>query len=334
MHNMHAHPNENGGNGPPSPLKATLHTVGERDAGQRLDNFLIRICKGVPKSHLYRIVRSGEIRVNKGRVDVQYRLVLGDLVRIPPLRIAEAHEIPPTDAPSLDLPVLYEDEGLLIVNKPSGIAVHGGSGISHGVVERLRVGLTGKNDMLELAHRLDRETSGVLVLAKKRSYLSALQEQIRSRSWSKHYQCLTLGEWPESLKQVDLSLMKTDGPNGEKKVYVHPEGQVSLTKFRRLALFQHPELGAVSLMQAHLITGRTHQIRVHTSAKGHPILGDDRYGQFAINRIWSKFGLSRMFLHAMRLELNHPKTGERIVIEAPLPDMLACIVKKLIPYAI
>jgi 23S rRNA pseudouridine955/2504/2580 synthase len=323
-------------NSQPKPDQVSFLTIDERDSGQRLDNFLIRICKGVPKSHLYRIVRSGEIRVNKARVDVQYRLQIGDLVRVPPIRLS-ASAMPPEGAPvhvpALELPVLYEDEGMLVVNKPAGIAVHGGSGVAHGVVERLRSALKDPHAMLELVHRLDRETSGALVLAKKRSYLRTLQEQIRNRIWMKFYSCLVLGEWPKSLNKVDLSLIKVDGPNGEKKVYVNPDGQTACTRFRPLQVYDHPDFGPVTWLEAQLLTGRTHQIRVHTSAKGHCILGDDRYGQFVLNRQWQKAGLNRMFLHATRLELPHPVSGEPVVIEAPLPDMLRRVIHDLTPYA-
>lgn len=317
----------------------TFYTVGSEDEGQRLDNFLVRICKGVPKSHLYRIVRSGELRINKGRVDVHYRLQAGDLIRLPPMRTSK------TDAgnnpqafkvPGIDLQVLYEDEGMMVVNKPAGVAVHGGSGVSHGVIERLRAsrekaGLPVAG--LELVHRLDRDTSGALVIAKKRSYLRVLQEQIRNRLWIKRYSCLVSGTWPNTLKKVELSLIKVDGPNGEKKVYVHPEGQAAATLFRIDGHWEHPELGPASLLDARLITGRTHQIRVHTSAKGHGILGDERYGNFTLNRQWQTLGLNRMFLHARHLELPHPISGEALLVEAPLPDILADVLQRLKPYA-
>lgn len=317
---------------------AVFLTVSENDEGQRLDNFLVRVCKGVPKSHLYRIVRSGELRVNKGRVDAQYRLQAGDVVRIPPMRVSAGQNAgeAPVRAPAIDLPVLYEDEGMLIVNKPSGVAVHGGSGVTHGVIERLRStrqGMPG-NAGLELVHRLDRDTSGALVIAKKRSYLRVLQEQIRNRLWIKRYSCLVSGVWPESLKKVDLSLVKTDGPNGEKKVYVNPEGQPATTLFRIEGTWEHPILGACSLLDARLITGRTHQIRVHTSAKGHCILGDERYGHFSQNKQWQQtLKLNRMFLHARHLELPHPVTGETLRVEAPLPDILSAVLLQLNPHA-
>ncbi len=317
----------------------TFYEVGPEDAGQRLDNFLVRICKGVPKSHLYRIVRSGELRINKGRVDVHYRLREGDSVRLPPLRVAapaDDKKSPSFNIPSIDLQVIYEDEGMLVVNKPAGIAVHGGSGVSHGVIERLRAARqrAGHNIAgLELVHRLDRDTSGALVIAKKRSYLRVLQEQIRNRLWIKRYSCLVSGVWPKDLKKVELPLMKVDGLHGEKKVYVHPDGQAAATLFRIEGSWQHPELGVASLLDARLITGRTHQIRVHTSAKGHGILGDERYGNFTLNRQWQKLGLNRMFLHARHLELPHPVSGETLVVEAPLPDILADVLHGLKPYA-
>ncbi len=316
----------------PTPDKATFYEVKEDDIGQRLDNFLIRICKGVPKSHVYRIIRAGEIRINKGRVDAQYRLAQGDLIRIPPIRIAMREESSTAEhVPHLDIPILYEDEGFLVVNKPSGIAVHGGSGVSFGVIERMRATRGEEGKQLELVHRLDRETSGVLVIAKKRRTLNVLQDQIRARSWSKFYQCLVMGKWSEQLKEVELPLLKTLNEQGERRVYVHPEGAASLTKFRILKRYHDDLLGDSTLMQAQLITGRTHQIRVHCQSKGHVILGDDKYGQFAINRMWTKIGLNRMFLHAARLEITHPLTNEPLTFEAPLPDVLQKVLERLSP---
>ncbi len=320
----------------PSMNQVTYYIATERDVGQRLDNFLLRFCKGVPKSHLYQIIRSGQLRINKKRVDAQHRIEMGDCIRIPPMQVANSLESEIQSkklyVPCIELPILYEDEGILIINKPSGIAVHGGSGVSFGVIERLRASLTQSDHYLELVHRLDRGTSGVLVLAKKRFYLNVLQEQIRERKWKKTYTCLVLGNWPDNLKQVNLPLRKVDGPNGEKKVFVHPEGQTALTYFKVLQRFTHPTLGPVSLLEVQLITGRTHQIRVHTSAKGHPILGDERYGQFAINRLWSREGLDQMFLHAIGLQLEHPTNGRHLNINAQLPDKLEKTLNKLAYY--
>ena len=316
----------------PSPEKATFYEVQEDDVGQRLDNFLIRICKGVPKSHLYRVIRAGELRVNKGRVDAQYRLTAGDLIRIPPIRIAKRDESAVAHVPTLDIPILYEDQGFMVVNKPAGIAVHGGSGVAHGVIERLRATRGAQGQSLELVHRLDRETSGVLVIAKKRKILNALQDQVRARSWFKFYQCLVMGNWPDALKEVDAPLLRTVTEQGDRRVYVNPDGAASLTKFRILKRYVDDSLGETTLLQAQLITGRTHQIRVHCQSKGHVILGDDKYGQFAINRMWTKVGLNRMFLHAAKLELSHPESGEPMCIEAPLPDALQKVLERLQPH--
>jgi 23S rRNA pseudouridine955/2504/2580 synthase len=315
--------------GKPQSDRATFFEVSDDDAGQRLDNFLIRVCKGVPKSHLYRIVRSGELRVNKGRVDAKYRLVAGDIIRIPPIRVSASVHIDHSHTPTLELPILFEDEGLLIVDKPSGIAVHGGSGVSHGVVERLRVSMLEPHISLELVHRLDRETSGVLVLAKKRRFLTALQKQVREKSWRKFYQCLVMGHWSDEIREVNAPLKKVSTEDGQRRVYVSPDGAESLTKFRVLSRYHNDSLGESTLLQAQLMTGRTHQIRVHCASKGHCILGDDKYGQFAINKLWSKTGLSRMFLHAARLELTHPLTLEKLIIESPLPPALVTVLKGL-----
>jgi 23S rRNA pseudouridine955/2504/2580 synthase len=320
--------------GNPQSDRATFFEVSDDDAGQRLDNFLIRVCKGVPKSHLYRIVRSGELRINKGRVNVQYRLVAGDVVRIPPIRLSASAHLDHSHAPKLELPVLFEDEGLLIVDKPAGIAVHGGSGVSFGVVERLRATILEPHISLELVHRLDRETSGVLVLAKKRRFLSALQKQVREKSWRKFYQCLVMGHWPDEIREVNAPLKKVSTEDGQRRVYINPDGAESLTRFQVLSRYSNGSLGASTLLQAQLMTGRTHQIRVHCASKGHCILGDDKYGQFAINKLWSKTSLNRMFLHAARLELTHPLTFERLIIQSPLPPALVSVLKGLSTNAI
>lgn len=313
----------------PAADSATFYVVNDDDSDQRLDNLLLRLCKGVPKSHVYRIIRGGEVRVNKGRVDVQYRIRSGDLIRIPPLRTAQPSAEFRSAPSNLVLPVVFEDEGLLVVNKPAGLAVHGGSGIGHGVVERLRASQARAEDFLELVHRLDRETSGILVLAKKRQYLVRLQEQIRQRAWKKYYQCLVMGRWPADLVAVDLPLLKTSRGENEKKVYVHPDGLAASTRFRVVQNYRHAALGDSTLLQAQILTGRTHQIRVHCAAKGHGILGDDKYGQFVINRLWLKTGLQRMFLHAVRLQILHPLSNETLRFEAELPSNLADVLKKL-----
>jgi 23S rRNA pseudouridine955/2504/2580 synthase len=287
--------------------------VDEGGAGQRIDNFLVARLKGVPKSHVYRIVRSGEVRVNSGRVVASHRLVLGDKVRVPPIRVAE-REAGDAPAPALELPVLYEDEHILAVNKPSGLAVHGGSGIAHGAIERLRSGRP-QAKFLELAHRLDRETSGVLLLAKKRSALTALHEDLRSRSMDKRYIVAVAGRVRDEKRRVKVALRKFSTGEGERRVAVDEhEGQEAETIFRRLA--RNDEF---TLLEAELLTGRTHQIRVHLAHIGHPVLGDDKYGDFALNKTLRKRGLKRMFLHAARLAFSHPASGKQVIVEAPLP---------------
>jgi 23S rRNA pseudouridine955/2504/2580 synthase len=290
--------------------------VDEGGAGQRLDNFLVARLKGVPKSHVYRIVRSGEVRVNSGRVAASHRLALGDKVRLPPIRVAE-REAAGLPVPALELPVLFEDDWLLAVDKPAGLAVHGGSGIAHGVIERLRAARP-EARFLELVHRLDRETSGVLLLAKKRSALTALHEDLRERGMDKRYVAAVAGRIRDELRRVKAALRKFSTGDGDRRVAVDArEGQAAETVFRRLARSDE-----FSLVEAELVTGRTHQIRVHLAHIGHPILGDEKYGDFARNRELRKRGLKRMFLHAASLTLRHPATGEPLVIRSPLPPDL------------
>ncbi|MFC3147067.1 RluA family pseudouridine synthase [Piscinibacterium candidicorallinum] len=285
--------------------------VDEAGEGQRLDNFLLRHLKGVPKSHVYRIVRSGEVRVNGRRAGVDDRLAVGDAVRVPPIRLAQPAATKP--APAREFPVLFEDDHLLIIDKPAGVAVHGGSGVSSGVIEQLRAARQPK--FLELAHRIDRETSGILVLAKRRSALTAVQADLRNSGnaggWKKEYRLAVFGQPPFERKEVKLSLTKDTGPNGERHVRVDEDGQYALTRFAVQQRYAH---GA--LLSARIATGRTHQIRVHAQSLGLPLVGDERYGDFALNKA-RKVG--RMLLHAARLELTHPASGERLVVECPLP---------------
>ncbi len=289
--------------------------VSEDEAGQRIDNYLIARLKGVPKSRIYRILRSGEVRINSRRVAASDRVAAGDRIRIPPVRVAQRGEAVP--APHFRLPILYEDEALLAIDKPSGIAVHGGSGVAHGVIESLR-SMRPEARFLELVHRIDRETSGVLLVAKKRSALTALHEMMRTRSMDKRYLAGVAGRFRNERQRVRLALTKRDSPDGGKRVSVSEEGQEAETVFRRLAR------GAeFSLLEAELLTGRTHQIRVHLAHLGHPVLGDDRYGDFELNRRLRKEGLKRMFLHAASLAFAHPLTGAAMVLEAPLPPDLA-----------
>nr|WP_280192176.1 RluA family pseudouridine synthase [Delftia sp. PS-11]KAJ8741730.1 RluA family pseudouridine synthase [Delftia sp. PS-11] len=307
-----------------------LIEVDADSAGQRLDNFLIRHLKGVPKTHVYRIIRSGEVRVNKGRASAETRIAAGDLVRVPPVRISEkVAEKAERPAPARDFPALLEDEHLIAIDKPAGVAVHGGSGVSFGVIEQLRQARP-QCRFLELVHRLDRETSGILLVAKKRSALTHLQDQFRERETGKTYLALVQGTWPASRKVIDLPLHKYLQADGERRVRVttadDPDGMRSVTLVRvRSTLAPQPLLGlpAMSLLEVTIKTGRTHQIRVHLSSQGHPIAGDDKYGDFDLNRRLQKQGLKRMFLHAWRLQFTHPASGERVELRAELPDELA-----------
>ncbi len=300
----------------------TFLEIDESGDAQRVDNFLFRHLKGVPKSHIYRMLR-GEVRVNKKRVDQTYRLKLGDLLRIPPVRVAKKDEAIEVYIPAAELPILYEDDALMAVNKPAGIAVHGGSGVSFGVIEQMRRARP-EAKFLELVHRLDRETSGVLLLAKKRSALTAMHEIMREGNSDKRYLALVLGQWNNVRQHVKLPLYKFDTSEGEKRVMVREDGKISHTIF----MLQKNWPG-YSLLEAQLKTGRTHQIRVHLSHLGFPIAGDDKYGDFARNRELMKLGLKRMFLHAQSIAFNHPLTGEALQISAPLPADLQGFIARL-----
>lgn len=298
-----------------SGMGVRLLTIGPDEAGQRIDNFLLRICKGVPKSHVYQVLRSGQVRVNKGRIDQTYRLVEGDAVRVPPMRMAEPSRV---HVPGAEFEVLFEDSHLLVINKPAGIAVHGGSGVSYGVIEQLRAARPDAA-FLELVHRLDRETSGLLMLAKKRSALTGLHEQIRAGQLDKRYLAMVSGVWPNRRQHVRLPLHKYTTPDGERRVRVQSDGMPCHTIFNLVR-----QCGDYALLEAELKTGRTHQIRVHLAASGFPIAGDDKYGDFGLNRQLQKAGpgrpaLKRMFLHAFRLRFEHPATGVEIVLNLPLP---------------
>lgn len=326
----------------PAP-QATFVTVDEDAAGQRLDNFLIRQLKGVPKTHVYRIIRSGEVRINKGRVQADTRVEAGDVVRLPPVRTSEradqkaqamaveiarhgAASSTGGHAPSREFPILFEDDHVLAINKPAGVAVHGGSGVAFGVIEQLRMARPDAH-FLELVHRLDRETSGILLVAKKRVALKNLQEQFRERETDKIYLAMVKGAWPANKKVLDKPLQKYLLADGERRVQVvgkeHPDGMraVTLVKVRAVA----PDT-AFSLLEVTIKTGRTHQIRVHLASEGHPITGDDKYGDFELNKALQKeasgAALKRMFLHAWRLKFSHPSTGKRIELRAALPPDL------------
>lgn len=290
--------------------------VGEEAAGQRIDNYLMRRLKGVPKSHVYRILRSGEVRVNSGRIGPEYRLQPGDQVRIPPVRTAAPERRAGPPGREFKPVILFEDEALLAIDKPSGMAVHGGSGVSQGVIEALRASRP-ETRFLELVHRLDRETSGVLLLAKKRAALVELHRQLQAGETEKRYLALVKGQWIERKRVVDLALEKRVTGSGERRVSVRPGGDQAVTIFRL-----ERRAGPYSLLDAELKTGRTHQIRVHLAHLGFPILGDDKYGDFALNKSLSTRGLKRMFLHARRLAFHHPVSGDRVVVESPLPAEL------------
>ncbi len=285
--------------------------VGEESVGQRIDNFLIRNLKGVPKSHVYRILRSGEVRVNSGRIKPDYRLVDGDKVRVPPVRVATPEARPP--ARSLALPVVFEDDALIVIDKPSGVAVHGGSGISFGVIESLRAERP-RAKFLELAHRLDRDTSGLLMVGKKRTALVELHRMLRDGEVRKDYVAIVKGRWKGGGRKIDVPLHKYVTAEGERRVSVRDDGQQAISLFKPLAAGD-----TASMLDIRLMTGRTHQIRVHAAHVGHPILGDDKYGDFDLNRALVKQGVKRLFLHARQLSLSHPISGEPLAFVSPLP---------------
>ncbi|MFP1741898.1 23S rRNA pseudouridine(955/2504/2580) synthase RluC [Lonsdalea quercina] len=295
-------------------------TVSDEEAGQRIDNFLRTKLKGVPKSMIYRILRKGEVRINKKRVKPEYKLLDGDLIRIPPVRTSEREEAQVSTGlakvSALADCIIYEDDYLLVLNKPSGTAVHGGSGLSFGVIEGLRA-LRPEARFLELVHRLDRDTSGVLLVAKKRSTLRALHEQLRSKGMQKDYLALVRGQWQSHCKVVQAPLLKNILQSGERIVRVNSEGKPSETRFKVEERFEH-----ATLVKASPVTGRTHQIRVHTLHAGHPIAFDDRYGDRDFDGQLAGTGLKRLFLHAQALKFEHPNTGETLRVEAPLDDEL------------
>jgi 23S rRNA pseudouridine955/2504/2580 synthase len=295
-----------------SKARASVLEVDEESAAQRIDHFLCRRLRGVPKSHVYRVLRSGEVRVNSGRVQPDYRLRAGDRVRVPPIRTAPTPVRPPPARP-LKLPVVYEDAALLILDKPSGVAVHGGSGVSFGVIESLRAERP-QAKLLELAHRLDRDTSGLLIVAKKRSALIELHRMLREGEIGKTYVAVVAGRWPGGAREIRAPLRKHVTPAGERRVRVQPDGLEAVTQARRLAQSER-----LSLLEVRLLTGRTHQIRVHLAHAGHPIAGDDKYGDFALNRELARQGAKRLMLHAQRLSFAHPSTGERLRFSTPLP---------------
>ncbi|MCC6610100.1 MAG: RluA family pseudouridine synthase [Burkholderiales bacterium] len=292
-------------------VRAQLVNVGEARAGQRVDNFLLRELKGVPRSHIYRLIRSGEVRVNSRRVDATYRLQAGDRVRVPPVRVPAAAGRRPSVRPA-EFPVVYEDDALLVIDKPAGVAVHGGSGVSAGVIEQLRAARPDAR-FLELVHRLDRGTSGLLIVAKKRSALLAMHRVLREGSVDKRYLTLVRGRWSRPVRDVALPLARYLTAAGERRVGVHAAGQASRTRFELVR-----QIDGYALLAATLETGRTHQIRVQLAHLGFPIAGDDKYGDFELNRALARRGLRRMFLHAERLSFAHPRTAEPLELTAPL----------------
>ncbi|MBB5204381.1 23S rRNA pseudouridine955/2504/2580 synthase [Inhella inkyongensis] len=307
----------------PAPKPAVrLITVDEGSDGQRLDNFLLREIKGVPKTLVYRVIRAGEVRVNKGRAQADTRLALGDVVRIPPVRVPEPSGLAEA-APPREFPVLFEDEHLLVIDKPAGVAVHGGSGVSFGVIEQLRRARP-QAKFLELVHRLDKETSGVLVLAKKRSALTHLQDQFRGRETGKTYAALVWGDWPEKLKVIDVALHKYLDADGERRVRQvtsshDPAAEVAKRSITLVKVVER--LGWATILDVTIKTGRTHQIRVHLAEAGHAIVGDPKYGDFTKNRDIARGPkrFERMFLHARRLKFTHPATQAELCCEAALP---------------
>ncbi len=324
--------------------------VDANSAGQRLDNYLMRHLKGVPKTHIYRIIRSGEVRINKGRASADTRLNTGDAVRLPPLRLSGRatekaqllREQMASAAPAREFSILFEDEHILAINKPAGVAVHGGSGVSFGVIEQLRMARP-QASYLELVHRLDRETSGILLLAKKRSALNHLQDQFRTRATGKTYLALVLGQWPANKKVLDQPLHKYLLPDGERRVKIvardDPNGMpaVTLVKVRTAG---GSGAQAYSLLEVTIKTGRTHQIRVHLAAQGMPIAGDDKYGDFDRNKALARgdmdgigggVALKRMFLHAWRFRCLHPASGATLELQAPLPAELAQFLGAALP---
>ena len=349
-----------GGNPNVSQPQVKTLTIDVDEAGQRLDNYLMRQLKGVPKTHIYRIIRSGEVRLNKGRAAADTRIQAGDTVRLPPVRVSEraaekaleiamAQSVSPRDgayAPARDFELLFEDDWLLAINKPAGVAVHGGSGVSFGVIEQLRMARPGEK-FLELVHRLDRETSGILLVAKKRSALKILQDQFRERETGKTYLALVLGRWPSNRKVLDKPLHKYLLPDGERRVRVvakdDPDGMPALTLVKVRATSDLPLPAGTnvrdlapefSLLEVTIKTGRTHQIRVHLASEGLPIAGDDKYGEFERNKVLARategVSLKRMFLHAWRLRYKHPASGARMELQCELPQELTRFLNQVV----
>lgn len=320
-------------------LQVSFASIDADQAGQRLDNFLMARLKGVPKSRIYNAIRKGEVRVNKGRSKPEYKLAAGDQIRIPPIRVSGEKEVAKASnqiQKLLNDSILYEDEGLLVINKPAGLAVHGGSGINLGLIETLRQ-MRPDARYLELVHRLDRDTSGCIMIAKKRSYLRFLQAALREKSQKeistgdvkKAYQALVIGQWPDNKKKIDVPLLKMELNQDERIVKVHPEGKSSLTEFSVLSRYQ-----GFSLIEAKPITGRTHQIRVHAQYAGHSLVGDEKYGHDETNLRMRELGFKRLFLHASALSFYLPNSTDMVEVKAPLPMDLAKPLSLLQPYKV
>ena len=311
----------------PDQTKVTLVEITEDNHGQRVDNFLLTALKGVPRTLVYRIIRKGEVRVNKGRVKADSRLQSGDIIRIPPVRVPDKNETPdvsPALNGLLDSAIVYEDAGLLAVNKPHGLAVHGGSGVSLGMIEALRK-MRPDHTFLELVHRLDRDTSGIILVAKKRSVLTALQRMLANKSGiKKRYLALVHGAWPEGVADVKLPLLRTERKSGERIVLVDDEGKTSHTRYSLLASGSH-----YSLVEAEPVTGRTHQIRVHCQSQGCTIAGDEKYGDKSEQDIDRQRGVRRLCLHAHQLAFRHPSTGEELCLNAEPGEELRHLFKKV-----
>ncbi|HCN99287.1 MULTISPECIES: 23S rRNA pseudouridine(955/2504/2580) synthase RluC [unclassified Methylophaga] len=313
-------------NSPPAPPSVQFIDIRADQAGQRIDNFLITLEKGVPKSRIYRALRKGEVRVNKGRIKQTYRLQAGDQVRVPPLRVSEKvviTELSDSLTDALESAILMEDDDILVINKPAGLAVHAGSQIQLGVIEAMRI-IRPENRFVELVHRLDRDTSGCLVLAKSRTALLNLQQQMKDSETDKRYLTLTRGKWPAQENIVDLALQKNSLSSGERMVVPDINGKKSKTLFE-----VKQEFSGCQLVAAKLYTGRTHQIRVHSASQSHPVAGDEKYGDREFNKRLRQFGLKRMFLHAWQLSLKHPITDEPLTFNAELPDTLKDVLKQL-----
>jgi len=322
---LHSH-NSNHSNAVASPV--VKYIIIESDYnGQRIDNFLLTYLKGVPKSRIYRILRKGEVRINKGRIKPSYRLKTGDCLRIPPVVVSDQNDKPINPGKSLrdaiEKNILYEDKYLIILNKPSGIAVHGGSGISLGVIETIRT-LRAQDKHLELAHRLDKDTSGCLIISKKRSILRQIHEHFRNNQMEKRYIALVKGKWSGGKRMVSKPLLKNVQKSGERIVCVHPDGKTAKSVFKPLKI-----MNEASFMEISLITGRTHQIRVHAAAIGHPIAGDVKYGEENFNKLMRSVGLKRLFLHACSVKFELSVFDHHIMIDAPIDDGLRKVLDRV-----